>query len=193
MTQIKKFTLQFTLTSILFLIINTSYFWEGELGLFFLIVVIIAFVIYFLLFIELIRQLYISIRDKFREKKRNILLLFMLICLALVAIKPQGLINFENLLEGGNKIFAQAEGAANCTTTLKLKENQNFVYESICFGIDRIKGEYKIKNDTVYFNSRKTLEYKYGIIDKNENLIKLYRNKSDKRPYGIPILKSHIK
>lgn len=186
----KKFTLQFTLTSILFLIINTSYFWEGELGLFFLIVVVIAFVIYFLLFIEVIRQLYISIRDKFREKRRNILLLFMLSCLALIAIKPKGLINFENLLEGEDKIFAQAEGVASCTTTLKLKTDENFIYESVCFGIDRIKGKYTIKNDTVYFNSRKNFEYRYGIIDKNKTMIELYRNKYDAKPYGIPILKS---
>ncbi|MFC3159239.1 hypothetical protein SAMN05443633_103154 [Chryseobacterium arachidis] len=186
----KKFTLQFTLTSILFLLINTSYFWEGELGLFFLIVVITAFVIYFLLFIELIRQLYISIRDKFREKKRNILLLFIPSCLALVAIKPKGLINFEKLLEGEDKIFAQAEGVANCTTTLKFKTDKNFIYESICFGIDRLKGEYTIQNNTVYFNSRKNFEYRYGIIDKNKTMIKLYRNKSDAKPYGIPILKN---
>ncbi|MCS3871272.1 hypothetical protein J3D55_004188 [Chryseobacterium ginsenosidimutans] len=186
----KKFSLQFILTSILFLTINTSYFWEGELGLFFLIVIIIAFIIYFLLFIEFIRQLYISVRDKFREKKRNILLIFMLSCLALIAAKPKGLINFESLLEGEDKIFAQAEGAANCTTTLKLKKDEKFIYESVCFGIDRIKGEYTIKNDTVYFNSRKAFEYKFGVIDKDKNLIKLFRNKSDAKFYGIPILKS---
>lgn len=185
----KKFSLQFILTLILFLTINTSYFWEGEFGLLFLIIIVIIFIIYFVLSIEFIRQLYISIKNKFSEKTRNVLLLFMFSCLTLILIKPEGLINFENLLEGENKIFAQAEGAANCTTTLKLNKDEKFIYENICFGIDRIKGEYKIKNDTVYFNSRKTLEYEYGIIDKDENIIRLYRNKSDTKFYGLPILK----
>lgn len=182
----KKFTLQLTLTSILFLTINTSYFWEGELGILFFIIVVVTFIIYFLLFI----QLYISIRDKFSEKTRNILLTFMFFCLALILFKPKGLINFESLLEGEDKIFAQAEGVANCTTTLKLKDDEKFVYESICFGIDRIQGKYKIKNDTVYFNSRKSFKYEFGIIHKNESIIRLYRSKSDPKFYGLPILKN---
>ncbi len=114
----------------------------------------------------------------------------MLSCLVLIMVKPEGLINFENLLEGEDRFFAQAEGAANCTTTLKLKDNKKFIYESICFGIKRIKGGYTIINDTVYFNSRKTFQYTYGIIDKKENIIRLYRSKSDNKPYGIPILRS---
>lgn len=187
---LKKFPLQFILTSVLFLAINTSYFWEGEFGLAFIFILILLFIIYFLLFIELIRQFYISVKDKFKEKMRNILLLFMLSCLILVLIKPKGFINFEKILEGEDRIFAQAEGAANCTTTLKLKNNENFVYESICFGIDRIKGEYKIVNDTIYFkNSRKLFEYQLGFIDKDQQIIKLYKSKSDPKYYGIPIIK----
>ena len=117
---IKEYPLQFTLTLILFLIINTSYYWEGEFGIFAFPIFIILFILFFLLCIELIRQIYISIRDKFTEKRRNFLLTFMFITLTLIIIKPTGIINFEKL-EGENLYFAQAEGAANCTSTLKLK------------------------------------------------------------------------
>ena len=117
---IKEYPLQFTLTLILFLIINTRHYWEGEFGIFAFPIFIILFILFFLLCIELIRQIYISIRDKFTEKRRNFLLTFMFITLTLIIIKPTGIINFEKL-EGENLYFAQAEGAANCTSTLKLK------------------------------------------------------------------------
>jgi hypothetical protein len=186
---LSQFRLQLTLTLALFLTINMSYFWEGEFGIAFLIIIILLFIIYFLLSIEFIRQLYISVKNKFSEKTRNFLLLLMFSCLVLILIKPKGLINFEKILDGEDKVLAQAEGAANCTTTLKLKNNEKFVYESVCFGIDRIKGEYKISNDTIYFkNSRKSFEYKFGVIDKDENIIKLYKNKSNRNYYGIPIV-----
>jgi len=66
-------------------------------------------------------------------------------------------------------LIAQAEGAANCVTTFKLKENNKFVERSICFGVSEIKGYYKIKNDTVFFYdvqlSKSEREYfKYAII-----------------------------
>lgn len=181
----KKFPLQIILTTLIFLIINTSYFWESELGILFMFVIILVFIIFFILSIELVRQLYISAKNNFSEKSRNILLIFMISCLVLIVVKPIGIINFENL-EGENRIVAQAEGVANCTATLKLKTNEKFIYEDICFGIDRIKGEYKITNDTIHFKkSRKSFQYKYGVI--NKNAIYLYKNKSDKNSYALSI------
>ncbi len=50
----KKFTLQLGLILILFLIINTSYFWEGELGLLSIVALLMAFIIYFILFVEFV-------------------------------------------------------------------------------------------------------------------------------------------
>ncbi|MFT3919554.1 hypothetical protein [Cloacibacterium sp.] len=187
---IKNYPLQFTLTLILFLIMNTSYFWEGEFGIFTIPIFIILFILFFLLLLELIRQIYISIRDKFTEKRRNYLLTFMFIILTLIFIKPRGIINFEKL-EGENVYFAQAEGVANCTSTLKLKKTNKFIYESICFGMEKTKGNYIIKNDSIYFKNfnKNKFQFNFGII--NGNSIKLYRYKNDKNPFIIPIIKKY--
>jgi len=185
---IKEYPLQFTLTLILFLIINTSYYWEGEFGIFAFPIFIILFILFFLLCIELIRQIYISIRDKFTEKRRNFLLTFMFITLTLIIIKPTGIINFEKL-EGENLYFAQAEGAANCTSTLKLKKSNKFIYESICFGMERTKGNYIIEKNIIYFKNYDKEEFQFVFGKINETTIDLYREKKDKNPFSIPIIK----
>jgi hypothetical protein len=114
----------------------------------------------------------------------------MAFCLILILIKPQGLINFDNL-QGKDWIVAQSEGAANCTSTLKLKNNGKFIYESICFGMYKTKGKYKISNDTIYFenHSERFFEYKSAVVDKKENTVWLYKNNEDKTHYGLPIIK----
>lgn len=185
---IKEYPLQFSLTLILFLIINTSYFWEGEFGILTFPIFIILFILFFLLCAELIRQIYISIRDKFAEKRRNFLLVFMIISLTLILIKPTGIINFEKL-EGENFYFAQAEGAANCTSTLKLKKSNKFIYESICFGMEKTKGNYVIDKNTIYFKNfdKDKFQFKFGKI--SNSTIDLYREKNDKNPFSIPIIK----
>lgn len=187
---IKEYPLQFTLTLILFLIINTSYFWEGEFGILISPIFIVLFMIFFILSIELIRQVYISSRDKFTNKKRNFLLLFMTLSLLLIIIKPTGIINFEKF-EGKNLYFAQVKGSANCTSTIKLKQNNKFTYESICFGIEKTKGFYEIKNDTIHFKDfdKRKFQFKYGKINSKFNTIDLFREKNDNNPFSIPIIK----
>ncbi len=74
------------------------------------------------------------------------------IALGLASFKPNGFINFEKF-EGSDILIAQREGAANCTTTFKLKENNKFTEQSVCFGTTEIKGDYKIQNDTIFFEN----------------------------------------
>jgi len=52
-------------------------------------------------------------------------------------------------------LIAQREGAANCTTTFRLKKGNKFIEKSICFGTTEVTGEYKIKNDTIFFENVK--------------------------------------
>ncbi|UQB70369.1 hypothetical protein [Epilithonimonas zeae] len=137
---LRKFPIQFISVLILFILINTSYYWEGEFGFLSFLIFIILFIWFCILSIELIRQVYISSENRFNDKLRNYLIGFMILCLTLIIIKPTGIINFDKL-EGENLFFAQAEGAANCTSTMKIKKDNNkFSYESICFGIEKTKG-----------------------------------------------------
>lgn len=113
----------------------------------------------------------------------------MSLCLILIIIKPNGIIDFDQL-EGEDRIVAQAEGAANCTSRLKLKDSEKFTFESICFGIEKSKGEYKIIKDTVYFTktTRSSFSPDFAIIDKFDNQIIIYENKNDKNPMHLSII-----
>ncbi len=156
-------------TIIFFLIVNTTYYWEGKLELFHFPVFLILVVIYFGLGLALIRQIYFLIREKFSDKTRLINIGLLTIVLTLTFLKPFGLIDFEKL-EGDNVLVAEREGAANCMTTLKLKDDFTFSERSVCFGVTEIKGKYHIQNDTIYFDnvslSRDENEfYKFAIIE----------------------------
>lgn len=112
----------------------------------------------------------------------------MTFCLLLIIIKPNGFIDFDQL-EGKDRIVAYAEGAANCTSRLKLKENKKYTFESICFGIEKSKGEYKIIKDTVYFtNTRNSFSPDFALIDKLNNQITIYESKNDKNPMRLSII-----
>lgn len=74
------------------------------------------------------------------------------VVLAAAFFKPAGLIDFEQF-EDADILIAQREGVANCMTIFKLKENNKFTEKNICFGLTEIKGDYKLKNDTIYFEN----------------------------------------
>ena len=188
----KRFLLQLISTIVVFILINTAYFWEGKLGIGAILVFLILFCIIFILLIEYIRQIYNSIRDKFSLKDRNILIIVMGILLALIGIKPLGIIKYD-ILRGKDVLIAEREGAANCMIYLKLKDTNNFTYESFCFGINRSFGKYKIEDDTIYFaDIDNNFEYNFAVIRtdtiKNnvyKDNILMYRNKTDKKPLRL--------
>jgi len=139
-------------TIIFFLIVNTSYYWEGKLGLFAFPSFILLILIYIGLGISLFRQLYLIIKEKFDNKLRLITIGLLVFVLIITFLRPNGLINFDKL-EGGDILVAEREGAANCMTTLKLKDDYTFKERNVCFGVTETKGDYYIKNDTIYFDN----------------------------------------
>ncbi len=50
-------------------------------------------------------------------------------------------------------LVAGREGAANCTTVLKLFPNGHFKLQTVCFGIARLEGEWQKKSDTIFFSN----------------------------------------
>lgn len=156
-------------TIIFFLTVNTTYYWEGELGLFAIPAFLVLVVIYFGLAIALVRQIYLTVKEKLVDKSRLLYIGLLTIVLALTFIKPFGLVNFDKL-EGDNLLIAEREGAANCMTTLKLKDDFTFSERNVCFGVTEIKGNYHLKSDTIYFDnvsvSRHENEfYKFAVIE----------------------------
>ncbi|MBN2612378.1 MAG: hypothetical protein JXB00_12540 [Bacteroidales bacterium] len=153
---------------IFFLLVNTSYYWEGKLGLFTYPFFLLLVIIYLVLGIALIRQFYLSIKEKFGNKNRLLTIGFLLSVLIIIFFKPHGLINFDKL-EGDDLLVAEREGAANCMITLKLKDDYTFKERRVCFGVTENTGEYHIQNDTIYFDNvnigRHTDDYyDFGVV-----------------------------
>ena len=110
----KKFILP-TVTFVFFILINTSYFWEPKLGFLAFPFFGLLLLYYIALLILLILQLFRSIRERFQNKQRIVTILIILVVTSSTGLKPNGLINFDNLF-GYDLLVASAEGGGNCTT-----------------------------------------------------------------------------
>jgi len=167
---------------IFFLIINTSYFWVGKMGLLTFPIFLLLVVIYLTLFVIFIVQFYRVVKEKFKNKFRVFNIGFLAIVLILTFLFPSGFINFERF-ESKDVLIAQHIGGGNCNTTIKLKEDLTFVKKTVCFGIEKTKGTYHISNDTIYFLKGKgNLEYDYyAVIEELEfhDNLQLFKNKND--------------
>lgn len=154
------------ITTITFLIlVNTGYYWEPIIGTWSILMTLFLFLIFLILTISLIYQLTLAIKENFKVKSRVMLAALMTVVLILTYFYPSGFINFEKL-EGEDLLVASREGAANCMTIIKFKSNNTFQVRSVCFGIDVIRGEYVIKNDTIKFEkvNREKKYYQFAVI-----------------------------
>ena len=189
---------------ILLLIVNTAFFWEGKLGSFAMVLSLILVVVYGVLITSLLYQIYLAIQEKFKSTQRLISISIAAVVLVLIYFKPYGIINFEKL-QGNDLLIAEREGAANCYTTLKLKENNKFSEKSICFGVSEITGKYSIKGDSIFFSDvqlgrDKSEYYQFAVIkqsaSENKKIIgelKRFMNYSDTLPHELWITKNELK
>ncbi len=163
-----KYKSIFILTFIFFLIVNTHYFWEYKLDHFAILFFFLLIVFYIVLFIVFLRHLYLAIKERFADKQRLLLIVVFITVLSLSFLRPAGIIDF-NELENPGILIAQMEGAANCWTTFKLTKNNTFTEKTECFGGSEITGEYKLVNDTIYFENVKPDRkgngfYKFAVV-----------------------------
>lgn len=142
-------------TLVFFLLVNTTYFWENKLGLLAFPAFLFLVLVFLVLLSVLLQQFFFAIKEKFAGRQRLLIIVLLAIVLGFVFLKPDGLIAF-NKFDGNDILVAEREGAANCMTTFKLKENNKFTEKSVCFGMTEIKGNYKIINDTIYFENVET-------------------------------------
>mgnify|MGYP000639798054 CR=1 FL=1 len=186
-------------TFLFFLLINTAQLWEGKIGFFAIPTILLMAIYFFILIIVFIFQLYKGLKEKFQLKKRLRLLGFLFFTLSTTLIFPSGLINYERF-ESKSILIAQREGAANCMTTLKLRENNTFTEKVYCFGITEINGEYTRSGDTVFFKTTSPKRqgdefYEYAIIkNENNNLFNFgcYMNSTDSIGNWLTIIKNEL-
>lgn len=179
-----------------FLLVNTSDLWTDNLGFYAMIFSIILFLTFIGLTIILIIQLLYAFKERFKNRERNLTAIVLVLVLILTVFMPFGIVNFKKF-ESKDILVAQREGVANCTVTLKLKENNEFAFSNICFGTSMTKGEFKIGGDTIYFQNTKlgrSVEnfYEFGIKE-NENRIMLFVNKQDTLGLQLKIIGSKLR
>jgi len=186
-----------------FLTVNTTYFWVGKLGLFAMPAFLILVLVYVGLVIVLLRQLYFAFQEKFSNKFWQVTVGLIATVLSLTFFFPFGVINFDRL-SGDDLLVAQREGAANCVTTFKLKDNKTFTEKNVCFGVTEIKGSYKIVHDTIYFENvqlgrHEDAFYKFAVIrpskfnndNKHFDLVR-FKDLSDTSGHILWIVKNNL-
>ncbi|WPV00905.1 hypothetical protein SNE26_03885 [Mucilaginibacter sp. cycad4] len=181
---------------ILFVLINTSYYWEGMLGGWNMLLFPVCVLTLLVLFVSLLVQFYRIIRNRFKNRSVVWTTGIAALLLSLIVWQPYGIINFESL-EDKDVLIAFNEGVANCTTTLKLKENKTFYIRSVCFGIDKEGGTYTLNNDTIKLNfSSYRPKYKFAVFKKRDKEkvlfydLYLYQSAGDTLPYPLAIKKN---
>ncbi|MDB5202975.1 MAG: hypothetical protein JWQ27_2384 [Ferruginibacter sp.] len=135
---------------VFFLLVNSRYFWEGQLGFFAVPFFIVLAAVYVGLIVSLLRQCYLRVADRFSDKRRLMLIALLLFVICITYCQPSGLIDFDKF-DGKDVLVAEREGAANCLTTVRLKEDYTFHERIGCFGIWERRGTYRVVNDTIYF------------------------------------------
>ena len=193
----------FITTILFFLIINTNYYWEGKLGFFAFPTFLLLVIVYLVLAFLLLRQLFFVFRENFINKQRLVIIGTLMVVLTVSLLKPNGLINFDKL-QGKDLLVAEREGAANCMTTLKLKENNTFTERTVCFGVMEIKGNYELKGDTIFFKNIGFVRYesdyyKFAVIQKSDGEktkylgdIVMYKSYSDTAGRELWITKNEL-
>ena len=196
MLKVKNKTLWIT-TIAFFLIIQTTYYWEGKTGIFAIPITIALFITYLILFFQLILQIESLAKERFKDKQRIYISSTLLVVLILTACFPWGIIDFEKF-EGKDVLIAGWTGSAGCTTSLKFKENGKLNKRVTCFGIRKANCKYYIKNDTIFFVKADDLniedQYQFAVIGKsalsfnNQDGLYLFRTKNDTLPQQLIIV-----
>lgn len=165
-----------------------------------MVILVISFII---LSVILFKNIYVAFREKFNDKTGILKSFVLAFILTLIFLYPVGIVNFEKW-EGKDLLVAQRPGAAGCNSIFKLKENNKFVETIVCFGVQKIKGEYSINNDTIFFKnvspSYEKKYYQFAIIKDSLDAGKddlgelvFYKTLSDSKPLELRISKNEIK
>lgn len=189
---------------IFFLLVQTAYFWEPWLESWGMLLVFLLVIVFMTLAGLFLSHLVMLIKERFRNRQRVIVATVLLVATGTAFLSPAGIIDYDSLA-GKNLLIAEIEGAANCQTILKLKDNNTFVQRDLCFGTSEIKGNYTLKGDTIFFsnvkpNRRNRQYYMYSVIKKKNKIehgsyktvgdLVLYKDQKDTTGYKFWITKN---
>ncbi len=192
------------IATIIFLILdNTITYWGAKLGRFSMIG-FLGLIIFFLaltstFFIQIIN----AIKERFIDKQRLMLIVFIGFSLTSTYLFPTGLFNLGRN-ENDSLLIATREGATNCRTTLKLYGDGTFMERNICFEVNEITGTYQFIHDTIFFKNLsfsrgKSEFYKFAVFQEHKlqfkNVIRdivRFENDSDTVGTELWIIKNEL-
>ena len=142
-----------------------------------------------------------TIKERYKDKRKNIKLIVATVLLVLSISFPNGVLPAA-LFEAQDDIVANWEQMDGCNLTIKLKEHKHFLMEDYCLGIRKYSGTYEIKGDTILFNYNNDSRggIYYGVLLKEQDSIGNYVYKelltydkdTGKRPLHFAITKYAI-
>lgn len=198
-------------TIIFSLIISTSYYWEGKLGLFTLPVFFIIVISYLVFTFFLFRNVYFLFKENFTIKSRLLNCSILSVVLILNFSKPytflknyflMEVVDIEtNIVLKGARFYEVKQ-----IETIKLKNNFTFKEKNTEYGLSEVNGTYRIVNDTIYFENvikgkQEDVIYKFGVIvereyyTENKFALKLFTSKDDTLGFSYSLVgnESNIK
>ena len=190
-------------TLVFFILINTTYYWEERLGRLAMPAAVALFIFYIFLLFVMAQQVYLLVKEKFRDWQRIVGASLLLFVIIITYLKPTGLFNFYRI--SSKEVFiAQSIGSSECITLLKLTSNNRFIEQNKCFGNTEIRGRYIQSGDTLFFMDvdMGTFEnnyYQYAVIKRavkkgpgGATLIR-YQNELDKEGQSLEILRNSLR
>ncbi|EGJ99756.1 MULTISPECIES: hypothetical protein [Dysgonomonas] len=159
----KKYISQIILISFVFLYENTSDYWVYELGEWTSIIRLTYITIFLCAIVYTFYNIVKCIEAKLKNKTHNIVTILMITALIIPFLMPGGLIP-KRVLYKGDLLIAYLDGVAGNNGWLTLYGNNTYEYS---YGREQLKGKYKIKNDTIYFDSpegKDIYDFDYGTL-----------------------------
>jgi len=150
---------------------NTSDFWLATTGWWSDIILLLYFLSFLVAIGFLVHDIIICIKGKLKDKKQIIITLAMLIIVVFPFLFPGGLLP-KKLLYNDIVLVAFLDGVAGNNGWLTLYGNNNYEY-SYSSNI-YLNGKYKLKNDTIFFDSPRnedTYEFDYATFGKDKSHI----------------------
>jgi hypothetical protein len=180
---------------VFFLVQHTLSFWEGLHPLLLLAGMMLLFITWFILAVLLG---YFVIAKKPDSPTQIATLIIAAVVVGLAYYRPFGIINLRQF-ESKDLLIAEREGAANCTTTFRLKKDKTFRERNVCFGVTKQNGHYSIHNDTIIFSGIDKDVYKFAVIKPPDSLSEskagdffLYRASEDTTPLRLWIIRNEL-
>lgn len=136
----------------LFILVNTGFYWEPWIGPVAMLVTLFLVLAFIVLLVLTAIGLVDVVVQRFTDRSRLLHVCVTSSLLLPIFFCPFRLIDVESL-RGRDLLVASREGAANCTTTLRLKEGGDFFERIICFGVSEVSGSYELRGDTILFNN----------------------------------------